>query len=342
MKSIHKARYARGDQQGLSLIELMVAMAMGLALMAGLIAVVVSSQVANRAVTNIGAMQEGGRFAADFLAQSITMADHWGGVEVKEVDMAPGLITAVGSCDGAWVTDLDQSIRGYEGAAAIASVAGFPSGCIAAGQYVAGTDLLTLKYSGTSGMADDHSAGADNGRLYIRSRTGSGATLFVGSSDVSGTYPITDGWVIYPFVIETFFISPCSNINGACDDGVPTLVRQTIHKTSQNATQLTLEPLIENIETLQFQYGSDSDGDGNVDRFDSAGTVPDWTEVQTVRFSLLARSPDTEANYTDSKSYTHDGYMVSGAASTVIATADQAFHRKQYSRVIQIRNRSRE
>lgn len=342
MKSIQRTHFSRDYQRGLSLIELMVAMAMGLILMAGLIAVVVSSQVANRAVSNIGAMQEGGRFATDFLAQSITMADHWGGVEVKEVNMAPGLITAVGNCDGAWITDLDESVRGYEGAAAIAGVTDFPSGCIAAGQYLAGTDILTLKYAGTSGMADDHSAGDDNGRLYIRSRTGSGATMFVGNADVSGTYPIVDGWVIYPFVIETFFLSSCSNINGACDDGVPTLVRQTIHKNSQNATQLTLEPLIENVETLQFQYGSDSDNDGSVDRFDSADTVPDWTEVQTVRFSLLTRSPETEANYTDSKSYIHDGYMVSGAVSTVIAAADQAFHRKQYSRVIQIRNRSRE
>lgn len=142
-------------------------------------------------------------------------------------------------------------------------------------------------------------------------------------------------------MIETYFISPCSNIGGACDDGIPTLVRQTIHKTSQNATQLSLEPLVENIETLQFQYGSDTDGNGDVDRFDTASSVPDWTEVQTVRFSILARTPDADANFSDSRSYTHDGYMVSGAASAVVPAADQAFHRKQYTRVIQIRNRSR-
>lgn len=333
-------------QSGLSLIELMVAMAMGLILMAGLIGVVVSSQTANRAVSNMGGMQEGGRFAAEFLAQSLVMADHWGGIESDEVSVNAGLITAVGGCDGDWVTDLENSLRGYEGAGNIGAVAGFPANCISNIHYTPDTDILTIKYAGTSGMALDHSQSDNKDRLYIRTRTGSTSTLFNGDSDVSAAYPIEDGWAVYPFVIETYFISPCSNLGatggGACDDGVPTLVRHTINKNSSNALQLRFEPLVENIETLQFQYGSDTDADGDVDRFDSADNVPDWTEVQTVRFTFLVRSAEAENSYADNKSYALDGYMASGAANTVISGAARAFHRKQYSRVVQIRNRGRD
>lgn len=331
----------RFKQSGLSMIELMVAMAMGLFMMAGLIGVVVSSQTANQRVTEFSEMQENGRFAADQLAQSIAMADHWGGVESDAVETPTGIINAVGGCDEAWVTNLDESVRGYEGANSIALVADFPNGCIGNSQYLAGTDLLTLRYAGTSGMTDDHSGGDDKDKIYLRTRTGGAARLFEGDSDVSGTYTIGDGWIIYPFVIETYFVSPCSNIAGACDDGIPTLVRQTIHKGSANADQLNLEPLIENVEQLQFQYGSDTDSDDDVDRFDTASAVPDWEDVISVRFSLLARSSDIDPNFSDTNSYTHDSYMASGAVGAMVPVAQRGFHRKQYSRVIQIRNRSR-
>ncbi|MBH1430867.1 PilW family protein [Stenotrophomonas maltophilia] len=65
-------------QAGLSLIELMIAMVIGLVLMLGVIQIFIASQSASRLSEGVARAQENGRFALDFLERDIRMAGHLG------------------------------------------------------------------------------------------------------------------------------------------------------------------------------------------------------------------------------------------------------------------------
>lgn len=66
------------SQQGLSLVELMVALAIGMVLMLGLVQVMSASRSAYRLAEGIGRAQENARFAMDSLERDLRMAGHLG------------------------------------------------------------------------------------------------------------------------------------------------------------------------------------------------------------------------------------------------------------------------
>jgi len=65
-------------QRGLSLIELMIALVLGLFITAGMIQLFIHSKQSYRIQENLSRVQENGRFAMEFLARDIRMAGYWG------------------------------------------------------------------------------------------------------------------------------------------------------------------------------------------------------------------------------------------------------------------------
>ena len=74
--NISNLTITRRTQLGLSLIELMVAMALGLLLMTGVIQVFLSSRQTYAANEAMGRLQENGRFALEFVARSARLAGY--------------------------------------------------------------------------------------------------------------------------------------------------------------------------------------------------------------------------------------------------------------------------
>ncbi len=86
MKTPH-ASIAR-KAAGLSLIELMIAMVIGLILLMGLVQVMTASRAAYQLSTGVARTQENARFAVDFLQRDLRMAGHMGCVN-DQSHMAP-------------------------------------------------------------------------------------------------------------------------------------------------------------------------------------------------------------------------------------------------------------
>ena len=361
MHTLHPSQHNYRRQRGVSLIEIMIAITLGLILSAGLIQIFTGSKQAYKLQESLGLLQENGRFAINTLTRSIHMADHWGGIDAADVQtgsVASG-ITGMGNCNGAWIADPSTGIRGYEGAASIGAVAGFPTGCIAASDYVPYSDILVIRYASPETVP----ASADANTIFVRSAVGDGGALMKGSSSPPSALPDKDG--TYDFVLRTevYYLRSCSSkTSGKCDDSTPTLVRLSLRGDVSGAPKLVEEELAENIEQLQFIYGRDlrsnrdtnGDGtvdgsdtntgsDGDVDRYDNAGvnavngltTEQWWAKVVNVRVALLARSKEKDSTYSDSGNYTMLDYTHG------VATTDQQYRRKLYTRLIQIRNRNR-
>ncbi len=107
----------RTRQAGLSLIELMVSLVIGMLLMLGVVQVFIASHSASRLSEGVARAQESGRFALDFLERDIRMAGHMGCVNdqahfVKGMNSPKNNINvATGSGNP---LDFSVAIQGYE------------------------------------------------------------------------------------------------------------------------------------------------------------------------------------------------------------------------------------
>ena len=81
-------------QKGLSLVELLIAMALGLLLTVGALQMMLSSQTIYRTTDTLSRVQENGRFALNFLAKGIRMAGH----NSAEDEDAEGKVFWDGAC----------------------------------------------------------------------------------------------------------------------------------------------------------------------------------------------------------------------------------------------------
>jgi len=100
---------------GLSLVELMIAMVIGLVLLLGLMQVFAASRTASRLSEGLARVQENGRFAMDFLQRDLRMAGHFGCVNDQSHNTRnPGSLHTTFAAAGHPALDFAQSIQGFE------------------------------------------------------------------------------------------------------------------------------------------------------------------------------------------------------------------------------------
>jgi prepilin-type N-terminal cleavage/methylation domain-containing protein len=318
------------SQRGLSLIEVMIAITLGLILMAGLIQFFIGNKQSLQVQQAINGMQENGRYAMRVVSDSLHMADHWGGVEANLVSGTPA-VTGIGGCDAAWILNVAEGIRGFEGAAAVP----MPAGCVAAADYEPNTDAFVVRHAGGT-YFPGATANATGNDIWVNTRVGFDSTLTTGAAvsavDENGLYH-------YPYQVSLYYILPCSNPAGAncaaTDDGgnpIPTLVRLNLE-----GNQLTEQALVSGVEQMQIEYGVDTNADNDANFYAPAAavTASQWNRVVSARISLVVRA-DQRGQIADTTAYT-----LPGGFNYTPAANDQAYARKVFTRIVQIRNRSR-
>jgi type IV pilus assembly protein PilW len=156
--------------RGVSLIELMIAMLIGLVLLLGLIQVFSASRVAYQTSEGLARVQENGRFAMDFLQRDLRMAGHFGCVN----DQARRLMEESGGNPDTLVShfgpvpntllDFTRSIQGYEAdntapgntwnlsTTAGTWSPGIPAGYIDGAPPRAGSDVVVMRYFSGEGV----------------------------------------------------------------------------------------------------------------------------------------------------------------------------------------------
>jgi len=159
-------RMFRKHQQGVSLVELMIALVVGLILMLGITQVFIASHSASRLSEGVSRAQENGRFALEFLERDIRMAGHMGCVNdqahfVFGENQPKNNLTATSGSGSP--LDFSVAIQGYEapgtGPAATLAVGGgsLPNGLppSISGLVPAplpGSDILVLRFLAPEGV----------------------------------------------------------------------------------------------------------------------------------------------------------------------------------------------
>lgn len=282
------------SQAGLSLIELMIAMALSLLLMLGVLQIFLSSKQTYTANSALSRVQESGRFAMDFITYDLRNAGYKG-----ECFSDVNALFSNSSDDR---VNLNQPLKGWD---AQASLPSWPDNFST--NKTQGTDSIVIKHAATSagviGTTDITttasnivmaSTNSDAKNAYVVISNALGCDIFKsgeatassipkdGSASFSRSYatPITK---VLIFQSNQYYIK-----NGA--NNSPSLWR-TSWRSGTATPNSTLE-LIEGIYDLQFEYGIGSGAaeDRAVTNaaFIKANAVTDWNNVVAVKVRLLA------------------------------------------------------
>lgn len=306
---IETSRLSRQHQAGLSLIELMISITIGLLLVAGITALI-SQQSSNRnELDKSGRQIENGRYALTLLEDDIQHAGFYG-----QYGIAMPALTALPDPCSTVSTDIDASLAmPLQGYASPSTVPAPLSACLLDTNHLAGTDILIVRRL----EADDvlpTIATAVAGQVYVQATPVAKVTAS-GTNTAPFTLLQKDGVTpaeLRKFVEHIYFISPCNvfasgatSCSASADGGkpVPTLKRLEM-TTSGNATALNIVPLVDGIENMHFDYGVDTKGAGTPSLpFVSSPGVTDWPNVMDVQVNLLARNVDKTAGYVDGRTF---------------------------------------
>jgi len=318
---------SQSQQAGLSLVELMIAITLGLILVAGL-ATLIANQSATRNELEKSARQiENGRYAIELLRDDIEHAGFYS-------EYAPPKTAVYAEPDPcvsdmtAWAPATPQlpvPLYGFAGASADPT----PSACLP--DYKVDTAVVVVRRTSSDLPITTSSAAA--GTPYIQvSRCNQDTAPFV-----AGTTGFTlrqkdcvTPAALRKYIVRIYYVSTCNEC-GTGGDTVPTL---KVVEFADGAT--TTRPLVEGIENMQFDYGIDTTGDGAPDGYTTAPAAGQWKDVVAVRVNILARNIEKTVGYTDTKSYLLS--VVTGVPP--IPPANDGYKRHAFNQIVRLVNPS--
>lgn len=302
-------------QQGLSLVELLVALAIGAMLSFAAMHFFLRSKLSYLQADELARMQENGRYAMRLLAHELVMAGHLGSV-LPGSDLPRDLH---GSACFDYLLDTTSALGHANDVSASGVAAGdgapLPADCVLSGQHQTGTDILVVRRTSGSParIAGASLADIQNDTLYLWvNPDGLAFSLARGGAD-SGEGEL---WQYRPAI---YFVRSHSRSWG---DGIPSLCRKSPSPSSNGMAPT--QCLVEGIENLQLAFGIDDDGDLRADRFDPQPGPADLRRAVAARLYLLVRSVHPVAGHLDDRSYTLGGAAIPAAFDSHYRSVMQA------------------
>jgi type IV pilus assembly protein PilW len=329
MRTITSTR-ARGRQRGLTLVELMVGLTLGLVVTAAMLVLFANASSHGQDVARAGMQIENGRYVSELLREDLRLAGFYG-----ETSVAGALYTQPDPCSvapagwGGTPLTLPASVQGYR------PIDVLP--CL--DHRKVGTDAVAVRRLGITAI-DPATIVAGNTQYYVQYSfcvldvatprlifSNDRAALTLRNRACAGVN------VARPYVSRIYYVAECNVCDGA-GDGVPTLKRVDLV-----GTQLTTTALAEGIDTLRVEYGFDVDGDGSPDTYLPAlgalGPTAAWSNVVSLKVHFVTRSLDKAAG---ANLATVQEFDLGGTA--VIATVADGYTRRAYSSAIRLINPS--
>lgn len=272
---------------GLSLVEMMVAMAIGLALLAGISYFYLGNRQTFRALDDLSRIQETYRYALELISNDIRQAGYSGCANITALP-PPGQPAAQLAPAG---HVLRQSIRGYPGAPVWPGPGAAPAGYVPNTEVieVVRADVRGVQVTGLTGAAIPVAANpaglvagrdaviADCSHVDVFAIQAASGTSLTPAAPLQKTYGI--GAEVFPLSQTVYYIA----VNPS---GVPALYRRN---------NGVAEELAENVENLVVRFGVDTNNDYRTDLYQAAPAVADWRQVMSVRVNLVLRGGSRSA-----------------------------------------------
>jgi type IV pilus assembly protein PilW len=325
----------RNTQTGLTLVELMVALAIGSFLIIGAVQIYNQSRQAFVINESIARVQETAQFAMDTIEADLRMASNWGrnsrpiNIEGRSIEGTdnPMNLPAPVDCGATWALDILMTVDGENNDYTLQCGAYGGSG------PQANSDNVTVRRATVLPVAPL------DGQMQIQTNRIQGQMFADG--DVPGVFstainPNTGqpNSTTHNLIVNTYYVAANSDLI----PGTPALRRKSLGVGVAGPVVID-EEVAPGVENIQIQLGIDVDEDNTVDRYvnpgdavynpSMAGYIP-GARVLTARLWLVVRGITPEIGIQDATNY--------APGDVILGVPNDQFRRMQVSKTILLRN----
>ena len=333
LHSNHRFASVPGRAAGLTLVELLVAMTIGLVLIAGATQVYVDSSKSYAVNETTARLQENARYAMSVLEPDLRMSGYWGLTNVSDGIGGKALPTdaqfnpfgapAASTCGVNFPLLLGFPVQGTNDS--------YAATCAANSAAMPNADTITVRRASAITVPPATASGP----LRICSTRTSGLLV----TDISGTFCQDVNAQINNLIVNLYYVDQSSS-----QAGVPSLRRKALNGPAACTAPVSAAPcfqdteIVPGVEDLQVQYGVDLSGgagpaSGAASEYLDAGatltnlltsaTAP--AQIVSVRIWLLVRSDSPESGFTDDRTYEYgDRLTNNGTTGDLTSVADSA------------------
>jgi type IV pilus assembly protein PilW len=323
MKTLHSLKPKQ--QTGFTLVELMVALTVGMLILIALSSIMVNNTTSRRTGDRNTTLQTNARFAMEILRQDVQHAGYAGvtGYFPHTVDSttefnslaSPAPATITNPCSPR-AGDLKWPVEGSDNANTFDCMAG---------DYLAGTDVLLVRHTAQQSVLVRDQGGAQCSNnltgvvdtraekiLYYYSDMKPANSLYgVGTTTPTNAVGDTPNicWV-FAVMERIYYIRPWSF---SPDDNMPALVRRSLVAGATGPAMGSAELIAPGIADMQISYGISSDRTGtnpgfnysrwNNDLINVTSDLNVSNSLESVRISMLAQSLTQEPKYINTNTY---------------------------------------
>jgi type IV pilus assembly protein PilW len=314
--------------RGVTLIELMVGLTLGMLISVAALKLFGDATTSGKNIQRASIQIENGRYAGELLREDLQLAGFFG-----EISTSGAAYTAGNPCETAptgFVADplgLPAPIRGLRAAEIVPCLANRRDG----------TDAIVARRLEVDWVNPASLTGANNSfhvQYSFCDADPANAPLIVGRS--AATFALRDRACaaangVRAYVSRIYFVANCSRCGS---DSIPTLKRLDLVGTNHVETAL-----VEGIETMRIEYGFDTDGNGSADVYRTslaaAGAESRWENVVTLKLHFIVRSPEIVLG---AKLASAQAFRLGG--TELIETPNDGYARRAYSTTIHLVNPS--
>lgn len=332
-------------QRGLSLIELMISITIGLLILASMATLFANQSRTRSELDKSNRMIDNGRYSLEVLSENLRLAGFYGTLNPSSVALPGAIPDPCSTVMANIAAAIPLHVQGFD--AADAATASARPSCVPA-TLKTGSDILVIRRVDTSPVgtttyaitqASASAVAATTPYLqasqcqydsvatpYMVGNAPSSLTLRQRNCTTASTTPYAD---LRRMMVQIYYI----DANNQTGDGIPTLKRVEL----SDAGAMVTAPLVEGIEYMQVEYGQDTDNDGVADAYveTCAVDIACWSNIVSVKLNIIARNIEQTAGQNDAKTYSL------GMAGDYVPTGDdRKYKRHAYTQVVRLVNPS--
>ena len=338
--------------RGFTLLELMIAMAIGVTTVIAALQMLATTSEACRVNERVARLQEQARTAFATIEPDVEMAGFYGFTQSAETvrlvrggsartvvasalllrqfplssgDALPaavgGLPAGAHACGVNFAVDVSTPVQGSNNAFALGRSPG--TGCNAyQGRAQAGADTLTMRRVGTRPIA----AEANRLQIYAARDTSRSAQFMFADGNAPG--PIDDDHEVHDVIVRTYYVARDS----VGQKDFPALRVKSLTRSGINLI-FDEDEVMSGVEDLQVQFGIGPEGSGRVNHY----VQPDSPElpgaqIVSVRVWLRVRADEAEPSFVDTQTYRYADVEFTPSGR------DRNFRRVLMTRTMTLRN----
>lgn len=362
MKLSARKNTLSSDQTGLSLIELLVALALTSALILGIFTVYMDSNRSSQLANSLARVQESGRIAFDVMARDMRMVGFQGCADPRDV------VLNVIANNPPTSDFFASNLRGWEVTNGNWAAGTEFDGTTIESRAVIGSDVVAVQRGSTVDIELTGNMSADNANIQV---TGDDVGVFgqndillisdcesadlfrISSNPSSGTYAhannvnttnrlsqaYTESAQVFQFSSSVYFVGDTgrNDVNG---NDIRALYRGNNNLSNTATPSFRVDELVEGVESMQIEYGEVVAG-GNIN-YRTANNVADMSKVLALRIGLLVSNAENAVRAADTDSYEMPGATivpVTGAGAGAVTHPEDQRLRRVFTTTVMLRNR---